>query len=69
MSPKTKGRVLFGRRIQLGLRVLTLLGAAGSLFCAIVIQNLATSLIWIIRVGVSEPYLPCDTAWIAVWLC
>lgn len=53
MSPKTKGRVRFGRRFQLALRVLALLGAAGSLFCAIVIQSLGTGIIWIMRVGVS----------------
>lgn len=54
MSPKTKGRVWFGRRVQLALRVLALLGAAGSLFCAIVIQSLGTGVIWIMRVGVSK---------------
>lgn len=54
MSPKTKGRVLHGRRIQQGLRVLALLGAIGSLFCAIIIQNLPASIVWIIRVGVSD---------------
>ena len=46
--------MLFGRRLQLGLRVLTLLGAAGSLFCSIVIKNVPASIVWIIRVGVSE---------------
>ncbi|KAL4910081.1 hypothetical protein BDW74DRAFT_48020 [Aspergillus multicolor] len=51
MSPRTKPKVFYGRRIQLGLRVLALLGALGSLFCAIVIKNVATSIIWIIRVG------------------
>ncbi|GIJ98469.1 hypothetical protein Aspvir_000586 [Aspergillus viridinutans] len=51
MSPSTKGRVFYGRRVQLGLRVLALLGALGSLFCAIVIKNVAVSIIWIIRVG------------------
>lgn len=53
MSRKTKPRVILGRKIQLGLRVLTLLGALGSLFCAIVIKNAAVSVIWIVRVGVS----------------
>lgn len=52
MSPKTKGRVKYGRKIQLGLRVLALLGAIGSLFCAVVIKG-AAAIIWIIRVGVS----------------
>ncbi|KAF7125767.1 hypothetical protein CNMCM5793_002060 [Aspergillus hiratsukae] len=51
MSPSTKGRVLYGRKVQLGLRLLALLGALGSLFCAIVIKNVAVSIIWIIRVG------------------
>lgn len=53
MSPKTKGRMRFGRRFLLALRVLTLVAAAGSLFCAIVIQSLGTGIIWIMRVGVS----------------
>ncbi|GFF22506.1 hypothetical protein IFM61606_08516 [Aspergillus udagawae] len=51
MSPSTKGRVFYGRSVQLGLRVLALLGALGSLFCAIIIKNVAVSIIWIIRVG------------------
>lgn len=54
MSPSTKGRVFYGRKVQLGLRVLALLGGLGSLFCAIVIKNVAVSIIWIIRVGVSS---------------
>jgi len=53
MSPKTKGWVLNGRRIQLGLRVLALLGAIGALFCAIIITGLPASIVWIVRVGVS----------------
>jgi hypothetical protein len=53
MSPRTKGKVFYGRRVQLGLRVLALIGALGSLFCAIVIKGVATSIIWIVRVGVS----------------
>ncbi|PKX99057.1 uncharacterized protein P174DRAFT_447613 [Aspergillus novofumigatus IBT 16806] len=51
MSPSTKGRVFYGRKVQLGLRVLALLGALGSLFCAIVIKNVAITIIWIVRVG------------------
>ncbi|KAL3462912.1 hypothetical protein BJX64DRAFT_258412 [Aspergillus heterothallicus] len=51
MSPRTKGKVFYGRRVQLGLRVLELIGALGSLFCSIVIKGVATSIIWIIRVG------------------
>ncbi|KAL4803553.1 hypothetical protein BDV18DRAFT_145014 [Aspergillus unguis] len=51
MSPRTKPKVLYGRRIQLGLRILELVGALGSLFCAVVIKNVAASIIWIVRVG------------------
>ncbi|KAJ5363475.1 uncharacterized protein N7496_009188 [Penicillium cataractarum] len=51
MSPHTKNRVNYARRTQLALRVLTLLGALGSLFCSIVINNVATTVIWIIRAG------------------
>lgn len=54
MSPRTKGQVLYGRRIQLGLRVLALVGALGSLFCSIIITGLSAAIVWIIRVGVSE---------------
>lgn len=54
MSPHTKNRVNFARRTQLALRVLTLLGALGSLFCSIVINNVATTVVWIIRAGVSN---------------
>jgi hypothetical protein len=54
MSPHTKNRVNYARRTQLALRVLTLLGALGSLFCSIVINNVATTVIWIIRAGVSK---------------
>lgn len=55
MHPNTKNRVKYTRGTQLGLRVVTLLGALGSLFCSIVITNAATTVIWIIRAGVS----PC----------
>lgn len=54
MSPNTKTRVTVARRTQLVLRVFTLLGALGSLFCSIVINNVATTVIWIIRAGVSS---------------
>ena len=54
MSPKTKGRVVYGRKVQLALRVLALAGAIGSLFCSIVIKNAAVTVIWIVRVGVSN---------------
>ncbi|OGE53459.1 hypothetical protein PENARI_c007G09717 [Penicillium arizonense] len=51
MSPYTKDRVKWARIAQLTLRVLTLLGALGSLFCSIVITGAAATVIWIIRVG------------------
>ncbi|KAJ5463898.1 hypothetical protein N7475_007033 [Penicillium sp. IBT 31633x] len=51
MSHKTKDRVKYARWTQLALRVLTLLGALGSLFCSIVIKGAAVTIIWIIRVG------------------
>ncbi|RMJ23577.1 hypothetical protein PHISP_05560 [Aspergillus sp. HF37] len=50
MSPRTKGRVKHGRSILLCLRVLALVGAVGSLFCAVVIKGHA-AITWIIRVG------------------
>lgn len=54
MSPNTKARVKYARGTQLGLRLVTLLGALGSLFCSIVIKNAAVTVIWIIRAGVSH---------------
>ncbi|KAI3132417.1 hypothetical protein CBS147326_5308 [Penicillium roqueforti] len=51
MSYKTKNRVKYARGSQLALRVLSLLGALGSLFCSIVIKGAAVTVIWIIRVG------------------
>ncbi|PYI28504.1 hypothetical protein BP00DRAFT_377198 [Aspergillus indologenus CBS 114.80] len=51
LSPHTKSRVIYGRKVQLGLRVLALIGALGSLFCSIVIKNAANTIIWIVRVG------------------
>ncbi|CAI7632411.1 unnamed protein product [Penicillium palitans] len=51
MSHKTKDRVKYARSTQLALRVLTLLGALGSLFCSVVIKGAAVTVIWIIRAG------------------
>ncbi|KAJ5123849.1 uncharacterized protein N7515_007674 [Penicillium bovifimosum] len=51
MSDKTKDRVKYSRATQLALRVITLLGALGSLFCSIVIKGAAVTVIWIIRAG------------------
>jgi predicted secreted protein len=53
MSPKTKNRVIYGRYIQLFLRVCALVGALGALFCVICIKNTTTAVGWIIRVAVS----------------
>ena len=53
MSPYTKYKVKYGRILQLGLRVLALIGAIASLFCAVVVKGAAV-IIWIIRVAVSD---------------
>ena len=53
MSPKTKQWVKGVRGTQLALRCITLLGALGSLFFSIVMKDVATEVIWIIRAGVS----------------
>lgn len=54
MSPHTKSRVKYGRLVLLFLRILALLGALGSLFCAIVIKGAGTTIIWMIRAAVSQ---------------
>lgn len=54
MNPRTKDRVKYARTTQLVLRVLTLLGALGALFCSVVIKGAAATVIWIIRAGVSQ---------------
>jgi hypothetical protein len=54
MHHNTKNRVKYTRGTQLGLRIVTLLGALGSLFCSIVIKNASPTVIWIIRAGVSH---------------
>ncbi|KAJ5645922.1 hypothetical protein N7490_002294 [Penicillium lividum] len=51
MNPKVKKWVKGVRGTQLGLRVITLLGALASLFCSIVIKNADTTVIWIMRAG------------------
>lgn len=53
MSTNTKKHVTWARGTQLGLRSVTLLGALASLFFSIVIKNAATTIIWIMRAGVS----------------
>lgn len=52
MSPRTKNAIVYTRRVQLALRIITLLGALGSLFCSIVMTNVAATIIWILRVAV-----------------
>ena len=59
MSPRTKGTVKNLRWIQLGLRVLTLIGALGMLFVVICVQGTSGSVGWIIRVAVSFLLLCC----------
>ncbi|KAJ5923863.1 hypothetical protein N7466_008050 [Penicillium verhagenii] len=51
MNPKVKKWIKGARGTQLGLRSITLLGALASLFCAIVIKNANTTVIWIMRAG------------------
>ncbi|KIV98181.1 hypothetical protein PV10_01859 [Exophiala mesophila] len=51
MHPRTKDRVDRARMLQLGLRILALIGALGALFCVIAINNTSTSVAWIIRVA------------------
>ena len=60
MSPRTKVKVKYSRFVQLGLRVLTLVGALGMLFCVICITKTSGAVTWLIRMGVSpiNP-IPC----------
>ncbi len=53
MSPNTYTKVRYSRRVQLGLRILALLGALGLLFCVIAIKGTSGSLGWIIRIAPS----------------
>ncbi|KAL1999779.1 hypothetical protein VTN02DRAFT_3986 [Thermoascus thermophilus] len=51
MSPHTRSRVKKGRYLLLFLRVCTLIGALGSLFCAICIKGTTLPVAWVIRVA------------------
>ncbi|KAJ5484161.1 hypothetical protein N7539_005957 [Penicillium diatomitis] len=51
MSSRTKNAVVYIRRVQLVLRIFAFTGALGSLFCSIVMTNVATTIIWILRVA------------------
>ena len=51
MSPNTKSKIKYSRRVQLALRVLELVGATGLLFCVIAIKGTSGSLGWIIRIA------------------
>ncbi|EER39346.1 conserved hypothetical protein [Histoplasma capsulatum H143] len=51
MSPKTKHRVKYTRTFQLVLRVCTLIGGLGLLFCVICINKTAGVVSWMIRVA------------------
>lgn len=53
MSPRTKGKVKYVRLFQLALRVVTLVGVLGVLFCVICIKDTSMAVAWIIRVAVS----------------
>ena len=52
MSPRTKNRVKWTRWVQLGLRVLELVGAVGALVGAICIRGIDGTDGWIIRIAV-----------------
>jgi uncharacterized membrane protein len=54
MSRHTKARVTHTRRFQLLLRILSVLGAIGILFCVICISHTDVALGWIIRVAVCQ---------------
>ena len=54
MSPRTKSRVKYTRLFLLTLRVLTLVGALGVLFCVICIKDTTIAAAWVIRVAVSK---------------
>jgi len=45
-------KVVFARWLEFALRLVEMLGAIGLLFCAIVLQNVATYQIWILRIVV-----------------
>ncbi|KAJ5729490.1 uncharacterized protein N7483_003998 [Penicillium malachiteum] len=51
MNPRTKSWVKGVRWTQVFLRSITLLGALASLFCSIVVKDVATTVVWIIRAG------------------
>ncbi|EED15441.1 conserved hypothetical protein [Talaromyces stipitatus ATCC 10500] len=57
MSRHTKARVTHTRRVQLLLRILSVLGAIGILFCVICISHTDVALGWIIRVAPSVAIL------------
>lgn len=52
MSPRTKVRVKRTRLLQLLLRIASLVGALGALFCVICINGTGVSVGWIIGVAV-----------------
>jgi len=45
-------KIVFARWVEFALRLIQMLGAIGLLFCAIVMQNVATYQLWILRVVV-----------------
>ena len=52
MGPHTKTYVKFARRVQLFLRICSLIGAIGLLVCVICIRGTDDTLGWIIRIAV-----------------
>ena len=52
MSPKTKKKVKYVRLVQLCLRICSLLGAMGMLFCVICINKTESTVGWVLKVAV-----------------
>ena len=53
MHPNTKRNIKISRGIQLGLRILTMIGALGALICVICLNGTQGTETWLIRVPVS----------------
>ena len=65
MSPSTKSRVKWTRRIQLYLRAIQLLGAIGILVCVICIRGSTDTQSLVIRIPVSQIHTPSPVSYSA----
>jgi hypothetical protein len=54
MSPNTKSRIKWARKVQLALRVPLILGAIGMLICVICVRGTKDAEGWILRLPVSD---------------